>query len=164
MRAMRYAGRTRSLMPPKATQLLPLLFASRVRSSSSRGTLMIRRARDLNRLIGLCGAALSPPLAAPLTSDVSRSRRRWRMICQFLVRQPPPCDRRADLPEPLAIIVLSLIEPEGLFVQIPAQMRRINTDVGSLKGAFQEAPEFSMLLVWTFPRTKSIAWSIISCV
>jgi len=128
-------------MPPKATQLLPLLFASRVRSSSSRGTLMIRRARDLNRLIGLCGAALSPPLAAPLTSDVSRSRRRWRMICQFLVRQPPPCDRRADLPEPLAIIVLSLIEPEGLFVQIPAQMRRINTDVGSLKGAFQEAPE-----------------------
>src|SRR5208282_2728929 len=37
--------------------------------------------------------------------------------------------------------MFALIEPESLLVQIPAQMRRVNTDVGSLEGPFQEAPE-----------------------
>lgn len=37
--------------------------------------------------------------------------------------------------------MLSLIEPESLLVEIPVEMRRIKSDVGSLEGAFQEAPE-----------------------
>jgi hypothetical protein len=43
--------------------------------------------------------------------------------------------------KPLPIVGLSLIKPEGLLVQVPAQMCRIDADVGSLEGAFQEAPE-----------------------
>ncbi len=37
--------------------------------------------------------------------------------------------------------MLSFIEPESLLVEIPVKMRRIYTDVGSLEGPFQEAPE-----------------------
>src|SRR5438552_270284 len=103
---------------------------------------MILRASDLNRSIGLCAArSTSRSVPAPLAPGLSRARSRGFMLCQFLVRQPLSSDRRADLPEALAIIVLSFIEPEGLLVQVPAQMRRINADVGSLEGAFQEAPE-----------------------
>src|SRR6202040_1231705 len=104
----------------------PLGFSFRCRSSSnsSRGTCTSRRASDLNRSIGVRW----PALAASLASDLSCSRRR-RMLYQFLVRQPFSSDRRTHLPKPLAIVALSLVEPEGLFVQVPAQVRRINADV-----------------------------------
>jgi hypothetical protein len=39
------------------------------------------------------------------------------------------------------VVIASLIEPEGLFVQIPAQMYRIDRDIGPLEGPLQEAPE-----------------------
>jgi hypothetical protein len=70
-------------------------------------------------------------------------RFRWLAILgnQLRVGQPLPGDRRAHLMEPTAVIVLALIKPEDLLVQIPAQMRRVNADVGSLEGPFQEAPE-----------------------
>ena len=63
------------------------------------------------------------------------------MLSEFLVRQPLSGDGRTHLPKPVTIIVLSLIEPEGLFVEIPAEVCRINADVSPLEGAFQEAPE-----------------------
>src|SRR6266851_10037081 len=102
---------------------------------------MSRRAKDRNRPIGVSGAELGLAFSAPLASDLSRSRSRCFMLGEFLVRQPLPGDRRTHLPKPLAIIVFSLVEPEGLFVQVPAQMCRIDTDVSTLEGPFQEAPE-----------------------
>ena len=58
------------------------------------------------------------------------------MRSEFLIRQPLPGDRRAHLPKPLTIVVLSLVEPESLFI-----LRRINADVSAFEGPFQEAPE-----------------------
>jgi hypothetical protein len=37
--------------------------------------------------------------------------------------------------------VRTLVEPKGLLVEIGVEVNRVNADVGSLKGALQEAPE-----------------------
>src|SRR6202040_446627 len=55
--------------------------------------------------------------------------------------QPLAGDRRAHLAEPSTIVALSLVEPEGLLVEVPTQVRRINTDVSPFEGTFQETPE-----------------------
>ena len=59
----------------------------------------------------------------------------------FVISQPLSGDRRYRLSEPSAVIIGTLVEPESLFVEIPVKMNRINADVGSLEGAFQEAPK-----------------------
>jgi hypothetical protein len=84
-------------------------------------------------------AAVAASTAA-LSAD-SVARRRAILSSQLLVRQPLSSDRRTDLPKPLAILVFPFIEPESLFVQVPAQMRRVNTHIGALKGPLQETPE-----------------------
>jgi hypothetical protein len=119
------------------------------------GTRTIRFARERKRSIGnasgLAGSASS--LTASLA--VSSSLRRCAILAdQLRVGQPLPSDRRTDLPKPFAIIMLALVEPEGLFIQIPAQMCRINTDVGSLQGPFQEAPEILDIVCVNVPTNK----------
>ena len=119
-----------------------LVFSFRLRSFTSPcGTLTNRRANDLNRSIGLCGVVLSPSLTAPLASDLSPSRSRCLMRSEFLVCQSFTDNRRSNLPKAFTVIVLPFVEPEGLLVQITIQMGRVNADVGSLEGTFQEAPK-----------------------
>src|ERR1700680_3121500 len=84
--------------------------------SSARGTFMSRRARERNRCMGVWAFELGPPrsFAAPLASDLSRSRSRRFMFSEFLVGQPLPGDRRYHLSEPTAVFVFALIETESL--------------------------------------------------
>ena len=70
-----------------------------------------------------------------------RFRRRAVLRNQLRIGQPLPGSGRGDLTEPIAIIVLTLIEPKSLLIKIPVEMRRINTNIGPLEDALQETPE-----------------------
>jgi hypothetical protein len=110
---------------------------------------MSRRASERKRPIAVCGESFPSSLTSCLSYVLRRA------ICdQIPVRQPLPSDRRTHFSKTLAIVVLSLIEPERLFVQIPAQMRRINTDVSSFEGTFQEAPEILDVVGVNLPGDK----------
>jgi hypothetical protein len=109
---------------------------------------MIRRARALNFPIGdegACSAAASLDAIGAASSLALLFSVRFRCLGilpgQLRVGQSLAGDSRTNLPKSLSVIALSLVEPEGLFVQVPAQVNRINTDVSPLEGPFQEAPE-----------------------
>ena len=99
------------------------------------------RARDQNLPIGDSVTESVDVIGASSLSLLSVRFRRAILPNQLRVSQPFTSDRRTHLPKPLSIIVFAFIETEGLLVQVPAQMSRINTDVSTLEGTFQEAPE-----------------------
>jgi hypothetical protein len=77
-------------------------------------------------------SALSTAPAAALLRVLSGGR--WRRVIprQFAVGKSLTRNRRYHLPEPPAVLVIAFIESERLLVQIPAEMRRVNADIGSL--------------------------------
>jgi len=75
---------------------------------------------------------------------------------------------RAHNGEPLRVRQLAPVIPEGLFVKIAEQMERFHADVRAVKLALYQTPEVrlqksSIVLVWTFPRAYSTAWSTTAC-
>lgn len=50
-------------------------------------------------------------------------------------------DRRKCRHEPALVIVLAGIEAERLFIEVAEQMERLDTHIGALDPALQEAPE-----------------------
>jgi hypothetical protein len=107
--------------------------------SSAFGTRTRRCARLINRSFALA------PSGIGFASSSPRFSVRFR-LCSILpdqlhIGQPLSGNRRYHLSEPTAVVVFAFVEPEGLFVEIPIKMDWVNADVGSLKGAFQKAPE-----------------------
>jgi hypothetical protein len=113
-------------------------YRRRCSSSSPRGTLISFLANDLNRPIGVFAGA-APPSA--LSADSVWGRLRDILAYQFFVHKPLSGYGRYYLPKSAAVFVIAFVEPEGLFVEIPIKMDRINADIGPLEGALQEAPK-----------------------
>jgi hypothetical protein len=66
----------------------------------------------------------------------------WRRTTdKGLVGQPFSYNAVADLVEAVGIGALSSIVPERFFIEISKQVKRLNTDIGTLDGPLQEAPE-----------------------
>src|SRR5580704_13075922 len=113
--------------------------SARASRMSSLDTTSSRFAKDLNLSIGL---AIGATFSAPLSPRNSVLRRFFGILSgQLRVGQPPPGYRRCHLAEPRAIVVFALIEPESLFVEIPAEVERFYGDIGALDRALQERPE-----------------------
>jgi hypothetical protein len=66
--------------------------------------------------------------------------------------------------EPLAVVGLPVVEPADLLIDVSLKVEGRDRNVSPFEGTFQQLQKFSMLLVWTFPRTYSVAWSITSWV
>ena len=65
----------------------------------------------------------------------------FRLASKLLVGNPTSNDLFHDSAESLSIRQGAEVIPEGLFVQVPEQMKRLNADVGPVQTALQETPE-----------------------
>jgi hypothetical protein len=139
-------------------------FLYRVRSFSSsvRDTRTSFRARDLNRSIGVSAEFLT--LTPALSGWSIWFFFRVILARQLRVCQPLPGNGGYHLSEPSAVLAVTFVEPKGLLIEVSAKVNRINAHEVPLRVRFKRLQKFSMLLVWTLPRTNSIAWSIISWV
>jgi hypothetical protein len=104
--------------------------------------LTIFRANDLKRSIGVADSALAgEPLASPLPADSVCFGRCAMLPGQLRVGQPLSGNRRYHFPKSITVYIIALIEPERLFVEIPAKVKRLYRDVGALDGPLQERPK-----------------------
>jgi hypothetical protein len=72
---------------------------------------------------------------------IRNSKSARKRSCQLLIGDAAANDLLQNFGKSLRIVPLSLIVPKRLFIQVPNQMERLNTNVGSPDGSFQEAPE-----------------------
>lgn len=68
--------------------------------------------------------------------------------------------KAADL---FAVLIFAVVVPVHLLVQVPKQVEGLDADVGSLQARLTKLQKFSIPLVWTLPRTYSIAWLMTLC-
>lgn len=65
----------------------------------------------------------------------------FRFASQLLVSNSASHDLFHDSGEALRISGFAIVIAESLFVKVPEQMERLNTDVGSVQTTLQETPE-----------------------
>lgn len=63
-----------------------------------------------------------------------------RLPDELLIHDPPTADPTQGIVEPALIGVLPSVEPKGLLVQIPEQVKRLYRYVSAFDGTLEEAP------------------------
>ena len=100
---------------------------------------------------GDCGLA-KPPLAAFLPRLCNDSVR-VIFANQLFVCDAAPGHVLENFYKSLCVCALALIKPKSLFIEIPEEMKRLDTDVGAFIPRFSKLQKFSMRFVWTLPLT-----------